>query len=349
MTDRWAQRPDGANWGEFGADDELGRVNLMTREKVLAGIAEVKDGLTFCLSLPLEYPGGNKLNPARFPPMLEPTRTADDKPRYLYPLHIEDGHLTDVVCDDRVSLTCQYSTQWDALAHVGSLFDADGDSRPEIRFYNGWKGGEDIVGPVDHHLDGSMTPREEVTGARRLGIQNLAIKGMQGRGVLVDLERHHGRDRTLVGYDGLMNAMQASGAVVEAGDVLLLYTGFADVVFDARGDIDGETLHGACAVLDGRDERLLQWISDSGIAALAADNYAVEQAPARPLDRDTYPRLPLHELCLFKLGVNLGELWYLRELATWLREHDRTRFLLTAPPLRLTGAVGSPTTPIATV
>ena len=36
-------------------------------------------------------------------------------------------------------------------------------------------------------------------------------------------------------------------------------------------------------------------------------------------------------------GVPLGELWYLHELAMWLREHDRSRFLLTAPPLRLPG------------
>jgi hypothetical protein len=47
--------------------------------------------------------------------------------------------------------------------------------------------------------------------------------------------------------------------------------------------------------------------------------------------------------------VPLGELWYLHELAAWLREHDRSRFLLTAPPLRLPGAVGCPATPIATV
>ena len=61
------------------------------------------------------------------------------------------------------------------------------------------------------------------------------------------------------------------------------------------------------------------------------------------------PRLALHEHCLFKLGVHLGEFWYLSELAGWLREHGRSRFLLTAPPLRLPGAVGSPATPIATV
>jgi hypothetical protein len=53
--------------------------------------------------------------------------------------------------------------------------------------------------------------------------------------------------------------------------------------------------------------------------------------------------------CLFKTGVNLGEIWRLSELADWLRASNRSRFLLTAPPLRLPGAVGSPATPVATV
>jgi hypothetical protein len=59
--------------------------------------------------------------------------------------------------------------------------------------------------------------------------------------------------------------------------------------------------------------------------------------------------MPLHEHCIFKNGIHLGEIWYLTELSRWLREHQRSRFLLTAPPLRLPGAVGSPATPIATV
>jgi kynurenine formamidase len=98
------------------------------------------------------------------------------------------------------------------------------------------------------------------------------------------------------------------------------------------------------------DPRILQWITESGMAALISDNYAVEEypAPAPPGDV-SYPVLPLHHHCLFKLGVHLGELWYLAELAAWLRAHHRNRFLLTAPPLRLPGAVGSPATPIATV
>ena len=70
---RWKRRPEGSTWGDFGPQDQLGRLNLLTPEKVKQGVAEVREGLTFCLSLPLEYPGGNVLNPRRHPPVIRPT------------------------------------------------------------------------------------------------------------------------------------------------------------------------------------------------------------------------------------------------------------------------------------
>src|SRR5262245_33946900 len=105
-----------------------------------------------------------------------------------------------------------------------------------------------------------------------------------------------------------------------------------------------------CSWLDSRDPALLEWIADSQIAALVADNIAVEGMIHMSMDEDQsrHSYLPIHHLCLFRLGVPLGELWYLDALAAWLRAHGRSRFLLTAPPLRLPGAVGSPLTPIAT-
>jgi len=51
---RWKRRPSGSTWGDWGPDDQLGRLNLLTPDKVLKGIAEVKEGRTFCLSLPLD-------------------------------------------------------------------------------------------------------------------------------------------------------------------------------------------------------------------------------------------------------------------------------------------------------
>ncbi len=345
QSSRWQHRPPGSTWGDFGADDQLGRLNLITREKVLEGIAEVREGKTFCLSLPLDYPGGSVLNPRRHPPKLRPTERGG-RPNMNYPLSRENPQHTDIICDDVVELTLQYSTQWDSLAHVGQMFDVDGDGKAEFVFYNGFRAGADIIGPVDY-ASGDK-PVSEPPGARRLGVENMAAHGIQGRGVMIDLEAHFGRERKLVGYDDLMRVLEKDRVTVETGDMVCLRTGFAQALLEMNRQPD-QRVHNICAGLDGRDERLQQWVTDSGLASLIADNYAVEIVPARPCDTDHCASLPLHAHCLFRLGVNLGEMWYLTELADWLRAHGRYRFLLTAPPLRLPGAVGSPATPVATV
>jgi kynurenine formamidase len=342
MSSRWKNRPEGSNWGDFGPDDQIGRLNLLTPEKVRQGAAEVREGLSFCLSLPLDYPGGRLLNPRRFPPELRPT-LRDGKSNFLFALERLDRDHVDVVNDDAVLMCLQYSTQWDSLAHVGQLFDADGDGVAEKVFYNGYRGGSDMVGGADEE-----EPKGEHIGAMALGIENMAATAVQGRGVMIDLHAHFGDERKLVGHADLMEVCEADGVVVEEGDMVCLHTGFARLLLEMGREPDADRLHGACPVLDGRDPKLLQWVSDSGLATLIADNYAVEGFPARP-GEGRHAALPLHEHCLFKLGVHLGELWQLSELAAWLRANGRNRFLLTAPPLRLPRAVGSPATPVATV
>ncbi len=351
MQTRWKHRPPGSNWGEFGPDDQRGRMNLVTREKVLQGIREVRDGQTFCLSLPLDYPGGNVLNARRNPPRICATirdgKSAGQQ-NYCWPLATENPAHTDVVCDDIVLLTLQYSTQWDSFAHIGSRFDANGDGEAEMVFYNGFRAGADIK-PAPRNADAEPWAVYEGSRAETLGIQNLAEHGAQGRGVLIDLHHHFGRKRHAVTYDELMRVLEADRVVVERGDMVCLYTGFADVILELAKKPDPQLLHHTCSGLDGRDDKLLNWISDSGLSALIADNYAVEIIPTSIFKPIPHAAMPLHEHCIFKNGIHLGEIWYLTDLARWLRAHDRSRFLLTAPPLRLPGAVGSPATPIATV
>ncbi|MDO9358037.1 MAG: cyclase family protein [Polaromonas sp.] len=346
---RWKQRPEGANWGDFGDEDQRGRLNLVTAEKVLQGVAEVRSGQTFCLSLPLDYPGGNLLNERRHPPVLRPT-IRKGRPNMNYGMFRDNPAHTDVISDDLAILHLQYSTQWDSLAHVGQRFDADGDGLPESVYYNGYRADEYMRAPEvleDAGVEGAG-PFPSTSGARALGIENMATHGIQGRAVLIDLHAHFGNERAWVGYEQLMRVMEIEQVVVEKGDLVCLHTGFAQAVLDMQLKPDPHVLENSCAVLDGRDPRLLQWITDSGLAALIADNYAVEGHPATS-HVGCCSTLPLHEHCLFKLGIPLGELWHLTPLAQQLRMEKRNRFLLTAPPLRLPGAVGSPVTPIATL
>lgn len=337
MSRRWKRRPEPSTWSDWGDDDQLGRLNLIGPQQVLEALKEVKTGQAFCLSLPLDYPGGNVLSPVRFPPELRPV-IRNGASYYNYQWGQIDPSLNDIASDDAVLLYTQYSTQWDSLAHRGALFDVDGDGKLEPVYYNGYSAGDDIIMSDDGHVR-----------AEALGVENMAVHGVQGRGVLVDLSSRYGElPRKEVGYDDLMRIFDEDGVVIERGDIVCFWTGLDEMILRMNRHPD-PSVRQACAVLDGRDERLLKWIVDSEIPAIASDNIAVEAA-GKPLPADHHgTNLPLHELCLFKLGVHLGELWYLAELAQWLNRHGRSRFFLTAAPLRLTGAVGSPVTPIATV
>jgi kynurenine formamidase len=336
---RWTQRPNGSTWGDFGEDDQRGRLNLLTREKVLQGVAEVKEGLSFCLSLPLDLPGGTALNPRRHPPELKPV-FREGKVAFCQAMSQFNPLVTSATCDDAMLLHSQYSTQWDALAHYGAEFDLFGDGRKTVCFYNGWRVVDEETGK----------PTRGDVGAAHLGIEVMAESCVQGRGVLIDFHAHYGREHKAVGYDDLMRILDADKVGVDEGDIVVMHTGWSDMLIEYAGKPDPKVMFNSGAALDGRDPKLLRWITESGAAILVSDNRAVEYEWGGIADvKEEGPLLPLHDHCLFRLGVHLGEMFNIGPLARWLRENGRSRFLFTGPPLRMPGAVGSPATPVATV
>ena len=337
MSRRWRQRPPGSNWGEFGDDDQLGRLNYLTDENTALAAREIQVGKRFCLSLPLDVPATDATNPRRKPPILKPV-IRDGLTVFNLPIENFDPGNTGVVSDDAVLLYNQHSSQWDAFAHMGALFDADGDGVAEPIQYNGFS-------VLDEHGDA----RFGELGAWHLGIEHMARHCVQGRGVMVNLRQHYGFMSHAVSYDDLMRILDTDGVTVEQGDIVCLYTGYADKLLEFGADVAGDLPHTHCPAFDGRDERLLNWITDSGLAVLVCDNRAVEFEHGPVPVGKRGPGLPLHGHCLFKLGIHLGEMWYLTELAEWLHANGRYLFFLTAPPLHMPGAVGSPANPVATV
>lgn len=337
MTDaanpRWTLRPEGSNWGDFGPDDQQGRMNLITPELRLAAMREVREGKVFVLSLPLDFPGGDDGHSPRKGPRLTSNALGG---------HNLCNHPitpTDLTCDDTVTLSLQYSTQWDALVHWGRQFDVNGDGNPVPVYYNGYRAHEHVICGVD-----GAGPF-----AAALGIENMAITGVQGRGVLINLVKAFGPERRWIDHGMLMQAIGEQGVEIRRGDLLLLYTGYGDAVMAMNRQPDEAKLAQVGAVLRGGDQRLLDWIDTSGVAAVISDNQAVEGFDLENPADGPGGMLPLHDRCLFKLGVHLGELWWLKDLAEYLDGQGRHAFLLTAPPLRLPGAAGSPATPVATV
>jgi hypothetical protein len=343
LAKRWHHRPEGSNWGDFGEDDQIGRLNLITPQHRIAAAQEVREGLAFCLSLPLDCPRV-QLNPRRFPPELMFSMRGDD-PAANYPYDRVFAGMAEVVNDDRATLSLQYSTQWDALCHMGQLFDLG--QGQEVAYYNGHRAHQHMRGPFDYLHDRTAKPGPY--GAMALGIEKLAETGMQTRGILIDLFAHVGLEAEPVGYEALMRILEADRVEVEAGDALCFRTGFDRALLAHYADPAAPFNPHRCSGLDGFDDRLLKWIDDCGAVALVSDNEAVEITPDFQRQNSHGIRVPLHNLCLFKLGIPLGELFLLSDLADWLRDHCRSRFLFTAPPLRLPGAVGSPVTGVGTV
>jgi kynurenine formamidase len=212
-----------------------------------------------------------------------------------------------------VVMPLQCATQWDSLAHV--YYDG--------KLYNGF-------------------PASNVTaaGAARDGIDRLG-PGIVSRGVLLDLARARGVERLApglaIGPTDLEAAERAQGVRVESGDVLLIRTGHL-AVFTRDGDRVGYMRQ-----TPGLGIACVEWLHKREIAAIASDTNAVEVIPFE----DPAVPLPLHALCIRDMGLTLGEMFDLDALAADCAADGVWQCLFSAPPLRVTGGIGSPVNPLA--
>ena len=93
----------------------------------------------------------------------------------------------------------------------------------------------------------------------------------------------------------------------------------------------------------GLDLSCCEWLHGHEVAAIATDNVAVEASPS-VIDG---LMIPLHMVLIRDVGLTLGELFCLEELAADCADDGVWEFFFTGPPLRFTRAVGSPLSPLA--
>lgn len=295
-----------SNWGRWGADDERGTLNLVTPEVVQRAAGCVRRGRVFSLGLALDADGPQRGVAGRFNPLHYMTAIGEP---------LGGGDLGFRYSDDVVHMPLQCATQWDALAHV----------HYEGQLYNGF--------PADQALDAS--------GASRCGIDKAAADAVVSRGVLLDVARQRGVERlapdVVIGPADLDAAAEAAGAEPGPGDVLLVRTGHIRVFTEER---DRKRFAGAQPGL-GMD--CAEWLRERDVAAVCADNVAVETLPGN------VPGLaiPLHMLCIRDMGMLFGEMLDLEALARDCAEDGVHEFLFSAPPLAVTRGVGSPVNPLA--
>jgi kynurenine formamidase len=91
---------------------------------------------------------------------------------------------------------------------------------------------------------------------------------------------------------------------------------------------------------------MLAYLWDSGLSAIAADNPAVEATPFE-LTPESWPYGFLHQCLIGQLGMAIGELWWLHDLVSSCRKDSKYEVFLTAAPMNLAGAIGSPANALA--
>jgi kynurenine formamidase len=299
------------NWGRWGADDEIGTLNLIADEVVRRAAACAKTGKRFSLAIPMSEDGpmlGN-IPPGRKNPQQHRFELHDPFTKDPDSVHVNTNEFT---------LNLKSATHWSALGHVEYAG----------RLYNGF--------PQDS-ID------EE--GAHRLGIDK--VGSLVTRGVLLDVARAKGVDRLEGGSpitpEDLDEAEKLAGVAVEPGDAILIRTGAMRWLKEG----DKETYAGIYRGIAGPGIRCAAWFRERDVAAAAADTSGFEVWPRESTELLKVIGHPLHALCIVEMGLTLGHNFDLEALSEDCATDGVYGFLLSASPEPFEGGLGGPVNPIA--
>ena len=265
----------------------------------------------FALGVPLQREGPQSGTRARFNPIHAMFRDGGDRPEDPGRGGEAQGYGGS---DDWIVMPLQCVTQWDSLAHI---------------FYEGkmWNGySADLVTSTGAAKNSIDKTKQQAGGAR----------GAAGRGA------PQGRAALEPGYAITVADLEATAAAqkveVKRGDLLLVRTGHMSRYLDKN-----DWRHYDLDDFPGMSIHTTPWLHARQIAAIGCDNYAVE---VRPSEIPGF-RNPFHVVAIPNMGLTLGEIFFLEELAADCAADGRWAFLLVAPPLAVTRGVGTPINPYA--
>jgi kynurenine formamidase len=298
-----------SNWGRWGPEDEIGTLNNVSAKDVVEAARLIRKGKVFSLALNFDNQGPQTgLWGNRFNPIHTMLTSGVDA------VAGRQEAIGIRYADDMVTMPLQCGTQWDALGHI---FFGD-------KMWNGY----------DARLVDSG-------GAHKNGIEKTKDK-MVGRGVLLDIARFKGvpflEDGYGIGTDELEKCAAAQRVEVRRGDFVIIRTGQMERCLDS-----GEWGGYAGGNAPGLRFETADWIRRNDLAAICADTWGCEVRP----NESTVASQPWHWVVIPMIGISMGEIFYVKDLALDCTQDGSYEFFFCAPPLPITRAVGSPTNPIA--
>ena len=297
------------NWGRWGPNDEAGTLNFISPQDVVNAGRLIRKGKVFSLGLNFDRSGPQRgLWGNRFNPIHTMLATGTD----AVAGNQDAGKLR--YADDMVSLPLQCGTQWDALGHI---------------FYD------------DKMWNGYDARLVDSNGAQKNSIDKVKDR-MAGRGVLLDVARQVGvdclEDGMAITNEDLDATAKAQGVEIRRGDFVIVRTGQMEQRL-ARGDWGGY----AGGDAPGLAFETSEWIFRREIAAICTDTWGCEVRPNETSDASQ----PWHWVVIPMIGITMGEIFYLKDLAADCAADRVYEFFFCGPPLPITGAVGSPLNPMA--
>lgn len=322
--------PVGNAWGLYGSKDELGALNMLTPSVVATAAQEIQTGERISLDWYLNLPSFPSFNRPPFDWRLENRCHPDGTKR--------------TVNDDFLNINTQSSSQWDGFRHYGY--------QQRKLFYGG-------------------RSQEELENSEVIGIDRIAHSGgITTRAVVLDYPRYlrlqskppvNALSASSIKVHELKEMVELAGVTPRAGDLLLLRTGFT-VAYEAlstekRIDMPKQAPE-FLGVESSRD--VLEWIWESGFAAVAGDAPSFEMSPlvgshnapggiwhGQSWEQEMQGGGLVHQWLLGGWGVMIGEMWDLERLVETCEKLDRWTCFVSSMPLKVPGGVASPPNAVA--
>lgn len=302
------------NWGKWGPDDEVGSLNYLTPEKIVAASKLIKTGKVFTLQCPLTQDWNEPLWPGRSPSIRYNVKDASG---YLVGRKPAVGGYKSA--DDWIALFTHGTTHMDSLVHT-------------------WHGNQ-----VWNGYDEKVT----IGAVSKAGIYNIAERGVVGRGVLLDIARFKGVEYLKPGepitLDDFKACAKKQGVNFQTGDVVIFRTGWIPAL-SKYPELKKAPVFNEPGIEYSLE--FLKWFQETGVSMIAADSIAMEQTISTSAE-EKGSMIPFHKYLMRNLGISINEIYSLEPLAEDCAKDRVYEFFYVAAPLKIKGGTSSPFNPIA--